>query len=409
MRKIKLGIVSVFVCLICAFSPTHTIAQIAIPSTQTTIPSIIRIGTRTAASAVGKVDDSDGQTIKGFCGDTFEDELRKELARRGTYRVTNQKIINQYLGDTHPRYNGLLTGKVEIECGTNSPLSGELVDTATNKLYKEEIAFSDPFHESGLKFLLKVSKAEELNNMPLKERENKIYKLKIGVVETTTTYKQLIGKSPYKDINPYDTRDKLLDDLDIGRIEAFVTDSLIIQTLLEEGVPPSDDSKFRKPYKKEFTIFPPEPKEYLPGLDEESYVIAIRDKTGYEKDLLDIINKTLETIKREQNDLLDNAEENYTPPGNLNAKGSSSPQSELPSLFPSSELPSNSSSLDDKSVILGIVVAFFLIIVFAIVVVLALARGHIFHQYGSGDNVGRDKVKGSKNINQNNKSQEEDL
>jgi ABC-type amino acid transport substrate-binding protein len=389
--KIKFALVSILICLICVFSSTAAF-------TQTTLPRQIRIGTRTAAFPIGWVG-ANGE-VSGFCGVAFQEGLQEELSKRGIQSsVNNQAIVNQYRGQKYPRYNGLLKQTIEIECGTNSPLSGALYDTATNKRFGDEIAFSNPFYQSGLKLLLKVDQAKRLNNLPESERESEIYKLRIGVVQNTTTLKHFQDKG--KGFTAYPTREEALDDLDNGNIEAFATDALIVQTLLERGVKGNALEKDRPPYKeREFTLFPLKSGNYLPGLDLENYVIAIKKNTPYANELLDIINATLSSI-RDRNGLA-NVEKDYVIPD----------ETSIPSQATAKPSISSTSGTDPSDLILIIcliILAIVAIIIGAIVIaVIATKRGDIFHQNGSGDNIARDKVGRNKINTRNSDSQDED-
>lgn len=385
--KIKFGIVAILIFFICTFISTYAFAQ-------TTLPQQIRIGTRTAAFAIGKVD-YDGQ-ISGFCGDAFQDGLRRELLKRGIQsKVSNKKIVNQYGGASRPRYHGLINKVIEIECGTNSPISGELLNETTGKYFKDEIAFSNPFYESGLKLLLKTDQAKRLNDLSASEQESEIYKLRIGVIKNTTTLKQLQDKG--KSYTSYATREEALDNLDAeGSIEAFATDALIVQTLLEEGIKGDEFEKYRSPYgSRGFAPFPLKARSYLPGLDNEVFVIAIKKGTPYARDLLNVINTTLNSIQG-RNGLTD-VEKDYLIPNN---NGSEIPSQivEKPSTSPS--LESDRSTLD-LVVILGIVSL-------GILAILALRKESNLHQYGSGDNIGGDKAGRDKIKNRNNDSQDRD-
>lgn len=388
--RVRFGVVSILICFVCIFSSTYAFAQ-------TTLPHQIRIGTRTAAFPIGRVD-STGQ-IGGFCGVDFQNGLRQELLKRRIQsNVSNRKIANQYKGVKFPRYNGLIKQEIEIECGTNSPLSGELLDETTNKYFKDEIAFSNPFYQSGIKLLLKTDQAKRLNDLPMSEKEGEIYKLRIGAIQNTTTLKQLQEKG--KSYTSYPTREEALDNLDTGgSIEAYATDALIVQTLLEEGIKGDDYEKYRPPYvNRGFTLFPLEAGNYLPGLDKEAFAIAVRKDTLYTRDLLSIINATLNSIQN-RNGLTD-VEKDYLISDN-NGAGAVSKTIDKPYTPPSSGLDISTTGL----VILAILIILAIVGIFAI---LALVKGHNLHQYGSGDNVAGDNVRRDKIRNRNNDSQDED-
>jgi polar amino acid transport system substrate-binding protein len=390
--KTQLIIVSILTCFVCIFNSTYAL-------TQTTLPKQIRIGTRTAAFPIGRVDST--RQIGGFCGDAFQDSLQQELSQRGIQsNVTNQRIANEYKGKAYPRYDGLIKKEIEIECGTNSPLSGNLIDKKTGKQFKEEIAFSNSFYRSGIKLLLNISEASKLESLSASEQKDKIRKLRIGVVKNTTTYKQFTQKVDMNQ-SPYSTRKDALDALDNGLIQAFATDALIGQNLLEIGVNGDNWEKSREPYKERgFTLFPLKAGEYLSDFDKENYAIAIKNNTLYERELLGIINAALDSIQNKSG--LANAEKDYSIPNNM--PETSDQPTPIPSSLPS---PVNNFSTPDL-IILVIFAILGMLGIFAIVV-LVLAKGHIFHQYGSGDNVGHDKVSRDKINSRNNNSQDEDM
>ena len=107
---------------ICFFS--NAVSQTSNASTES-YPRQIRLGIRTTSSAIGskKINGSYG----GFCGKLLT-QLREELSRQDKQQipVIPQDIANQYQGKEYPRYDGLISNKVEIECGPNSTSSLKL-------------------------------------------------------------------------------------------------------------------------------------------------------------------------------------------------------------------------------------------------------------------------------------------
>jgi polar amino acid transport system substrate-binding protein len=382
VNKIKFGIISGLMYFTCVFNYAY-----AFPQTQ--LPKIIHIGTRTAALAIGTVD-KDG-SIGGFCGDVFEPGLTKELDRlygKGKIKVKNDIISNQYADKHHPRYQALLEEnpkkkKNEIECGPNSRPS--LDDKSSNDIfedYKDKITFSEPFYSSGIKLMLKIDQARELVSLSESELRNKIKNLHVGSVRNTTTHKQLSKNG--MGANARSTREEVLKALDDkNEINAFATDALIVQTLIEEGIKNDGIEHSRPPYRtNHFTIFPPEINKYLPGFKNETYAIAIKKNTPYENELIYVINKTLK--KAHDIRYLDNAEKDYSKDYKIVDKS----QPQRP----------DRSGIDPLAVI-GIVGMF-------ITAILVIARGHIFHQYGKGDNYGGSRI-GSRIDSSQNKSQQD--
>ncbi len=178
-KHFRLGIILALACLACVLSYVPAVSQ-----TSPLLPNPLKLGVRTSAYPIGYNVKKD--SAEGFCG-TFGKELQKELASNGQQiQVEYIDIKNEGLGQTHPRYHGLKKGRIHIECGPNSR-SPEGLLTA------ETIGFSDPFHETGVKLLLKEQLAEDLIS-----GNKKLKQIKIGVVKETTTLKMLEQE---KDVN----------------------------------------------------------------------------------------------------------------------------------------------------------------------------------------------------------------
>lgn len=244
------------------------------------LPKPITLGVRTFAYGMG--DNVKTHSAQGFCG-TFGKELEKELVRNfKLIKIQYRNINNEGLGQTFPRYHGLKEGWVHIECGPNSKASANIPQG-------QGIEFSNVFYQTGVKLLLEQSWADDMtsNNIKLKD-------IKVGAVVGTTTLNVLNGVIINKNnIIKYNTRDEALNDLDNGIIQAFASDSLIVNNLLENGVNEYKQQQ-RKAYKERgYTIYPT--KSYLTtsSLTEE-YVMAVKADTKFSQELIDLINKTLE-------------------------------------------------------------------------------------------------------------------
>ncbi len=275
-------------------------------------PTQIRLGIRTTSSAIGSknIDGSYG----GFCGE-FLKTLEQELSRQNQkIPVIALDIANQYRGREYPRYDGLISNKVEIECGPNSTSSLKLKDTRDKKPFRDKIIFSrSNFHTTGIKLLLKKETAEELHNTPLKQLENKLSTLRIAAIKGTTTFKEFrVNRNFYNSFVFYpkrkqanqklDVRDFALDDLEAGKVKAFASDAIILRTLLEKGVKGEVGyRKDRQPLKNQnYVIYPPEPGKYLPNLEKQQYAIAINKNTQYARWLRKTIDKVLSNASLNQ-------------------------------------------------------------------------------------------------------------
>ena len=207
-KRSLLGIISALVCLACIFTAVPAVSQ-------TQLPNPIKLGVRTSAFHLGNnvsIDKADG-----FCG-TFGQQLKKELENNGKrIKIEYHPIVNQHQKPKFPRYNGLLTDKINIECGPNSTISNAV-----------GVKFSHPFHTTGVRLLLRKELADNLKSNP--KNTNSI---KIGVIRGTITLNLLQGR--YNTV-PYESGDEALDALDKNQVQAFASDTLIVWTLLEKGI-----------------------------------------------------------------------------------------------------------------------------------------------------------------------------
>ncbi|TAE69552.1 MAG: hypothetical protein EAZ86_09740 [Oscillatoriales cyanobacterium] len=263
-RYFKLGIFLVLVCLGCILVSVPAVSQ-------TQLPNPIKIGVRTTAYPIGNNVRPD--KAGGFCG-IFGEQLKQELASK------NKQIKVQYI-DVEPRYDGLNQGQVDLECGPNSLASNTISTT-------KDIKFSNPFHQTGVKLLLKNKLAQELMS-----KDKELTDIKIGVVRATNTFNLLENRSDIDEF--YNSRDEALNALDNDKIQAFASDALIIWTLLKKGV-----NHPKKLHRKEYansgyTIYPEISSEisYLIKSPTEQYAMAVKDGTRFATPLLNAINSTL--------------------------------------------------------------------------------------------------------------------
>ncbi|MEG4069562.1 transporter substrate-binding domain-containing protein [Microcoleus sp. Pol11C2] len=271
VKNFRLGIILALACLACILSYVPAVSQ----TSPTQLPNPLKLGVRTSAYEIGN--NVSINRAGGFCG-TFGEELKKELANNGKQiEVEYHEIKNDGSGYKYPRYHGLKTDnlpeKIHIECGPNSSSSQNL-ETAKG------ITFSKPFYQTGVKLLLPQKLASDLD-----DGHQKVRNIKVGVVKETTT--SLLLGGIVDNIEEYDTRDEALDALDVKTIEAFASDALILQTILERGTPS------KHPYiQKGFTLFKKD--GYLTDSREE-YVMAVeaKEKSTFSNELIDSINRTL--------------------------------------------------------------------------------------------------------------------
>ena len=277
-RVIKLySVIIISGCLIAQIQAKNAVAQ-------ATFPQRITIGVRELASSIGKIKTSG--TWGGFCP-LFRQELEKVLQEEKPNTIVQlSPIANEYVN----RYDELKINLVQIECGPNTIISDQSILTEKNW---EHVAFSEPFHTTGIKILLKKESAKSREDQEGTITQEKLNRIKIGVTFDTTTYYQL--KNSGYDFITFKTREEALQALEKGeKIQAYADDALILKTLLESD------------YQNEgYALYPQEKGSYLPKTAQENYGLAVLKDSGYAQQLLSQINKTLETenIKQYQEKL----------------------------------------------------------------------------------------------------------
>jgi hypothetical protein len=294
-RKLKFGVIVSLVFLICIFSAARATAQTGVGSSQ--LPNPIRIGVRDAAYPIAH--DVQDSSVEGFCG-VFGRTLENEL----NIDVSYLNIDNQYLDNSiYRRFDGLRIGAksrvegtdigktegVDIECGPNS-------DSIKNTSVAEGIDFSNTsFYSTGIKFLLRETLAQELN-----QNLEALKRYKIGYVEKTSTPERLRNVEGLN-LKGYSSRDQALDALELGEIQMYASDAIILRSLLKQSVTSRVSAtgeqlrKARDPFGvRGYTIFPNEKGRYITGNEEtEHYVIAIARDTSFHNDLKLAIDNVL--------------------------------------------------------------------------------------------------------------------
>lgn len=279
-KHFRLGIILALACLACVLSYVPAVSQ----TSPTQLPNPLKLGVRTSVYPIGN-NINEPNSAEGFWG-TFGKELQKELASNGQQiKVKYLPIVNQHKGVVAPRYYGLKTGQIDIECGPNSILSGKLPTG-------EGIEFSNPFYKTGVNLLLKEELANKLNSQLIELNE-----IKIGVVRESTTL-EVLSKNNIKFVD-YDSGRKALNALEVNDVNAFASDALIVGNLLKKGVDQPGQPK-REPYEDlGYTIYPNSSSKstYLTSEPTEEYAMAVKGGTPFSKDLLNAINKTLDKSK----------------------------------------------------------------------------------------------------------------
>jgi ABC-type amino acid transport substrate-binding protein len=302
------------------------LASISFPAVaQTTLDEqSFKLGVRTIVPPVEK-----------FC-DAFKEVLQQKISSAPDYEnatVDKKRIVNEYKGKYYYRYAGILDRDFDIavECGPNSISSGNLEkpDSGGAK-YDEFVDFSEPFHKTGIKLLLKEEQAERLKKASPSEINEILQNLRIAAFVGTTTIEQLKSSSYWgNSIVPVDAQADpedpentergtsalervltALDDkdgkLDTGeKIDALASDAMIVYSLWKDDVEPSGEegyityTKARNGYRsKGYAVFPsqdfpspaPDKSEYLPETQPEEYGIVLKKDSW----LLPFVNSALE-------------------------------------------------------------------------------------------------------------------
>ena len=296
-KKLKLLIIISFTFFICITDTNQAFSQSSsnIDSSENLRYALellnheIKIGVRTAAYPIGH--DVKSTSAEGFCG-VFGRELKKELKKYdSSIEVKYDDIENEYNKKGYDRFDGIRNGNVNIECGPNS----EAIHTDN---VAEEIDFSIPFYETGIKLLMKKSLIEKINQS---SDINEIFKnLKIATIRDTTTNRKLSYSHKLNyDINlidsPFDTRKEALEHVLDNDNTAYASDAPILASIIKRGIKNNINSMPNSLF-KDYGIFPEESEKYLTQEKTEKYVIAIKDDPAL-KPILDVINWVLNEDK----------------------------------------------------------------------------------------------------------------
>lgn len=240
----------------------------------------LNIGFRSQSYPISYVNSDDASKYTGFCN-IFSDELFEKLkndlkielkkennlsnsqinTKIDSLKLVKSEAKNFSQGRYRKRFDGVITKKLDIECGANS------INYRSN-----EIEFSDPFLQSGISLL---TKKENIEKIALDEV--RLGGLKIGIVDNTTTLDWLEGDKGYRNRIIYQSRPEAVDHLKNGTIDAYISDYIILKGIFERD----------KDLKDKYEVYP----KYFRDQD---YGIVI--KKGQYK-LKEIINITIKSPK----------------------------------------------------------------------------------------------------------------
>jgi ABC-type amino acid transport substrate-binding protein len=225
--------------------------------------------------------DSNLKEYQGFCN-IFADELFERLKNHierelhlnkklstlqinkkiESLKLVKSDVINFTQGGFIKRYDGVIKGIIDVECGTNS----------IRHDVQEPIEFSKAFLQNGISLL-----ATKENLEKVKANEKQLGNLRVGVISETTTYQWLVEEKGFLPIS-YSSRSEAIRDLKKGVIDAYVTDYVILKGI-------SETNKDLK--NNEYDLYP----KYL---KEQEYGLVI--KKGQSK-FKEIINETIDSDK----------------------------------------------------------------------------------------------------------------
>jgi ABC-type amino acid transport substrate-binding protein len=171
--------------------------------------------------------------VEDYCRD-FLEPMKNSLKQEDQIPNITVKDIDNYDSDNqlYPRYNGLETGKIQIDCGS------EIIDinTAPNK----KIFYSNPFFETGLKLLINKESFDEVTNKKTVSKTiftNKIKNsIKIGLFEKRINVVKILDEQGFTNYFPYKNARELKDDLALGKVNAYVDDSLRMEEFFRDFI-----------------------------------------------------------------------------------------------------------------------------------------------------------------------------
>jgi ABC-type amino acid transport substrate-binding protein len=152
---------------------------------------------------------NDKNNLTGYCVDlatALGDRLSQELN-------TPVKVVRQpsYLVN---RFELVAQNSVHLECGANSIVRD-----------KEDVVFSDPFFNSGTRFLVNNNNSNRIN------LDSQLKRIKLGVLLGSTTEQYLRQNYPDAEIVAFDGsngKTRGIQALDSGNIDAMVSDRVLL-------------------------------------------------------------------------------------------------------------------------------------------------------------------------------------
>ncbi len=248
------------------------------------------------------IDSSDGTKIntgvttvvENYCRDLLG-PMKNSLKQEDQIPNITVKVIDNYDLDNelYPSYNGLETGKTQIDCGSEIR-----INTAPNK----KILYSNTFFETGLKLLINKESFDEVTDKKTVSKTiltDKIKNsIKIGLFEKRINVVKILDEEGFKNYVLYKNDSELNDALANGTIKAYVDDPLRMEEFFQYFI--KNDSKSQN----KFLIYPPELQDYF----FDSHNAKLRYVFAFAKDAEDSTlyqNKINEIIKSHTNPLIE--------------------------------------------------------------------------------------------------------
>ena len=257
---------AIFVILLVNFPIGLSAQNIA---NQSTLNRTIYFGLTDNAPPVSDYRDHRGW--EGYCDD-FLNSLEKRIKEgEGKVNVTEFKIERQTV-TVKERFSGFGENgeRFDAECGphTNNEERQKIIKENNN-----DGQFSDTFARTGAKILLKKANVKYFYSLkPFKDKN-------IGAIKKTTTNSFIDNR--YKEAMIVAVqRPKVVEQLENGNIDAFVSDEIILKGILNEM------NLFQR---RNYVILPK-----FTSLSYEQYGMVVYRSNGKNKKLLDYINKLIE-------------------------------------------------------------------------------------------------------------------
>ena len=246
--------------------------------------NIINVGVRSSAKPLAH--NITTKRVDGYCG-AFTERL-KEIINDPNYTFRFHLIGNEYNTRNHPRFHGVKNGTLAYECGTNSI-------SIADSLVAEGVQFSEPFYETGIKFLMKRDLFDQINSSP-KTLEENMRPVVVGVVDNTTTIERLYGLRGIN-VKPYETRKKLFDDFLAEENSNLViaSDAPIIRTMKKEGLIVRSGTEEESISMEDligYEIYPISSGHYITQNPTEKYGIVVKDDRQLDP-FLNLINQVI--------------------------------------------------------------------------------------------------------------------